>query len=675
MAAPAVPRLRSLRRPAVLGAAVAVAAVVAVLAAVGGAVLTGAVSPGVIVYTDAGPLVHWGLPVVRAVVDLSCAVTIGALLLAAVALPVTHPDGRSPRAYPPAMAWAAISAAVWTLSGLVLTVLTMASSLALPLGDPGFGTQLLSFVRVSEPGQQLAASVLVAAVVATGAAAAVSLRSAGLLSVLALAGLIPPSLSGHRSGSSNHETAVTALGLHLLGVTVWVGALAALALLWHRLSTQREAATLAVQRFSTLAGYAFWVVAASGAVSAAIRIGSFAQLLTAYGVVVLLKSAALLGLGLLGARHRRATLPALASGAGRAFARLVAVELVVMGVAVGLAAALSLSDPPVPAVPPALPSLAQQLTGFPMPPPPTALRWLTEWQPDLLWLVIGTATGAWYVAAVIRLRRRGDAWPVLRTVTWLAGLVVLTWSTSGSPAVYGRVLFSGHMLGHMLLSMLTPMLLVMAAPVTLALRTLPARHDGSRGPREWLLALIESRYLRVLTNPVVAALLFAGSLIAFYYSDLLPLALTTHVGHEVMHFHFLAAGYLFMWVLMGVDPGPPRPAPPLRLLILLATMAFHAFFGVALMSGKTVLAPEYFGGLGRTWGDTLLADQQFGGGLAWGIGDLPTLAVALVIAIQWARTDDREARRTDRAADRDGDAELVAYNAMLGRLADHDRTH
>jgi len=214
-----------------------------------------------------------------------------------------------------------------------------------------------------------------------------------------------------------------------------------------------------------------------------------------------------------------------------------------------------------------------------------------------------------------------------------------------------------------------------AAPGPRARRTLRARHDGSRGPREWLLALIESRYLRVLTNPVVAALLFAGSLIAFYYSDLLPLALTTHVGHEVMHFHFLAAGYLFMWVLMGVDPGPPRPAPPLRLLILLATMAFHAFFGVALMSGKTVLAPEYFGGLGRTWGDTLLADQQFGGGLAWGIGDLPTLAVALVIAIQWARTDDREARRTDRAADRDGDAELVAYNAMLGRLADHDRTH
>jgi len=140
-----------------------------------------------------------------------------------------------------------------------------------------------------------------------------------------------------------------------------------------------------------------------------------------------------------------------------------------------------------------------------------------------------------------------------------------------------------------------------------------------------------------------------------------------------MNVHFLAAGYLFAWVLIGTDPGPHRVSQPLRLITLLAAMAFHAFFGVTLLSGGTVIEAGYFGGLGRTWGASLLTDQHTGGGVAWGIGDIPAIVMAVIIAIQWSMMDDREARRSDRAADRDGDAELTAYNAMLTRMARTDR--
>jgi putative copper resistance protein D len=85
-----------------------------------------------------------------------------------------------------------------------------------------------------------------------------------------------------------------------------------------------------------------------------------------------------------------------------------------------------------------------------------------------------------------------------------------------------------------------------------------------------------------------------------------------------------------------------------------------------------LLAPDFFGALGRNWGGSLLEDQRLGGGIAWGIGELPTLSLMLILAMQWTRSDDREARRRDRAADRDGDAELNAYNAMLADLADSD---
>jgi len=225
------------------------------------------------------------------------------------------------------------------------------------------------------------------------------------------------------------------------------------------------------------------------------------------------------------------------------------------------------------------------------------------------------------------------------------------------------------MVMHMTVSMAAPILMVLAAPVTLALRTLTPRRDHTLGPRELLLALVHSRYFAVVANPVVAAVLFFGSLIVFYYSPLFELALRTHTGHVLMITHFLLAGYLFAWVLVGIDPGPRRWSPAMLLIILFGTISFHAFFGVALTSGTTLLAPAYFQGLHLPWAVDLLADQRAGGAIAWGIGELPTLILAMLVTAAWVRSDRAESTRLDRQADRDDDAELKAYNAHLGALS------
>jgi putative copper resistance protein D len=263
---------------------------------------------------------------------------------------------------------------------------------------------------------------------------------------------------------------------------------------------------------------------------------------------------------------------------------------------------------------------------------------------------------------------------VLRTVSWVAGIALLFYITNGGLNVYQPYLFSAHMLAHMALGMMVPLLLVPGAPITLALRAIRKRTDGSRGGREWLLAAVHSRYAAVLGNPVVAALLFTGSLWLFYYSPLFSWATTEHVGHEWMVVHFLATGFLFVQALIGTDPLPYRAPYPLRLVLLLATMAFHAFFGLALMTGSGLLLADWYGAMGREWGASPLVDQQNGGGIAWSVGEIPTVILAIVVALQWARSDEREARRIDRAADRDGDADLEAYNAMLTARAEHDRT-
>jgi cytochrome c oxidase assembly factor CtaG len=163
--------------------------------------------------------------------------------------------------------------------------------------------------------------------------------------------------------------------------------------------------------------------------------------------------------------------------------------------------------------------------------------------------------------------------------------------------------------------------------------------------------------------------LFTGGLTVFYYTPLFGLALATHTGHVLMTAHFLLTGYLFIWSLVGIDPGPARPPYPLRLVLLLITLAFHAFFGIALMSSGTLLAPDWWHALGQTDDAALLADQQRGGGIAWGAGDIPSLLLGLALLVSWVRSDAQETRRKDRQADRDDDAELRAYNESLAAIA------
>src|SRR3954453_17778657 len=169
-----------------------------------------------------------------------------------------------------------------------------------------------------------------------------------------------------------------------------------------------------------------------------------------------------------------------------------------------------------------------------MPAPLTLRSYVTAFYPEALWLVVAVVLAGLYAAGVVRLLRRGDRWPVQRTLFWLAGCLALVFVTSGGPGVYGRVHFSTHMLQHMSLMVVGPLLLVFGAPVTLALRALTARSDGSLGPRELLLQLVHARALKVLGHPLVAAVLFTGSLTVFYYSSLFSLAMFTHTGHVLM---------------------------------------------------------------------------------------------------------------------------------------------
>ena len=298
---------------------------------------------------------------------------------------------------------------------------------------------------------------------------------------------------------------------------------------------------------------------------------------------------------------------------------------------------------------------------------------LFDWRFDLVFGTAAIVFAALYLAGVRRLRRRGDTWPTGRLVAWLLGCAVLLFATSSGMGRYMPAMFSMHMAAHMLLSMLVPILLVLGGPVTLALRALPAAgRDDPPGMREWLLAALHSRVSQILTNPFVATALFIVGFYGLYLGGIFDAAVGNHAAHVAMNLHFLLSGYLFYWVVIGVDP-TPRPIPSLaKLGMVFASLPLHAFFGVVLMGMQTVLGGTFYKSLQLPWHTDLLGDQRLGGGIAWAAGEVPLVVVMIALLIQWTRSDRRTAKRLDRAADRDNDADLAAYNAMLAEMARRD---
>jgi cytochrome c oxidase assembly factor CtaG len=274
---------------------------------------------------------------------------------------------------------------------------------------------------------------------------------------------------------------------------------------------------------------------------------------------------------------------------------------------------------------------------------------LSEAVPELLPLALVLLPAALYLHGVRRLRARGDAWPIGRTLAFVVGgLGTVAVATLSGLAAYDESLFAVHMVQHMLLSMVATVFLALGAPITLALRTLPPR------PRGVLMAVLHSRFVRAISFPLVPWLLYVASPFALYFTGWYEATLDHAVLHELLHLHFLAVGALFFWPLLGIDPIPGRGGHPLRMLLVATTLPFHAFLGVAIMSvepdGRGLLSPGHYVSLHGL--DEAVFQQQLAGGLLWASGDLVGLLFLAVLVTQWMRASEREAEREDRRLDR-----------------------
>lgn len=280
-------------------------------------------------------------------------------------------------------------------------------------------------------------------------------------------------------------------------------------------------------------------------------------------------------------------------------------------------------------------------------PPFTFSSIFTEWGIDPYLFVVTVWAAGLYLFGVWVLRSRGDSWPVGRTISFVGlGMGLFYVATSSGLAAYDTVLLSVHMVQHMILSMAVPLFLALGAPVTLALRTLPAT------PRRWLLAVLHSRFAKVISFAPLTFVLFVVSPWALYFTGWYDASLRSTYVHEMMHIHLVLVGALFFWPLVGKDPVPGRVSYPFRLILIFLTLPFHAFLGTTIMDQKEIIAEDWYRSLPMEWLPDPAADQHLAGGILWGSGDAIGLTFFGVLFVQWVRASMAEAKREDRRLDR-----------------------
>ncbi len=491
---------------------------------------------------------------------------------------------------------------------------------------------------------------------------------------VSLVSMMPLAVVSHNATGGAHDYGTNSYIWHLTFTVFWVGGL--MALIGH--ARRRGLFMVEVtRRYSFVALVAFIAMSISGIINAAINL-SWADLTTSnYGIMVVAKAVLIILLGLFGYLHRAVTIPKMEKDPyGKPFVRLAIVEVVVMALAVGVGVALGRTPPPPNFADQVggdegLPSISQMQVklGYDLDIPFGWEAMFTTFRFDIFFGSAAIIAASIYLYWLHLLKKRGGQWPLQNTLWWLAGCATLLFTSSSALGVYMPALFSVHMLAHMLYSMAIPVMLALGGPVTLALRALkPAGKKGLPGIREWLVAFINNPVSRFLTNPIIATVQFVAGFYVLYMTPLYDFLANEHAGHLFMNIHFLISGYIFYWVIIGVDAAPQQISPAVKLTALMVSMPFHAWFGVTLMQTQQVMAESYYSSLGLPWDVNLLEDQNIGGMIAWAVGEIPLFIVTIALFAQWRKSDEKDAARYDRVADRTDDEELAAYNEMLAQL-------
>lgn len=555
-------------------------------------------------------------------------------------------------------------AAIWVLASIGVFLSELAVIVNKPILEIFSGNLIKSFALQVILGKVFLINIIAALLVLLFIPAIKRTGGAVALLLITFIGLLAPYLENHSASSGHHMLAVGLVLTHVMAVALWLGGLIALALIG------KDERKFAATRFHSIALWSLVAVALSGSINGWVRLGEIRNIGSTYGFLMIAKSLLLFTVFAFAFKFRAKQEESFDDGV---LSRQLGIEGALFMVTMVLAVILGRTAPPEVTNPEPI----NPILGSVMPQSPTFSRLLLGYEPNGLFLSLLILLVALYIKGVVTLSRRGDKWPISRTIFFALGISVADFAVNGGLGVYSHVAFSFHMVAHMALATLAPIGIALGAPITLALRTLPiGRGAQERGVRGYALALLHSRYSKILTHPIVAMLIFDISMFALYSTNLFSWLMGYHFGHFFMEMHFFIAGFLFFASIMGIDPIPNKLPFIGRIVVIFAAMSIHAFFSVSLMSSTVLVDGGYFASLDRPWWPDLLADQKAGAAFGWAFGEIPILLALAATFVQWIRSDSNEAARIERNAERAKASgvpdELDRYNEYLKSLDNRD---
>lgn len=617
---------------------------------------------------DPGVLIRLGAPLLRLTADTSATICVGALVFAGFFTRPQTSGSVSPAGYA-ALRTAARASMVWLVATVVLWPFDAAATSGLPLRRVLSVHAMSALTGAQESTKAWLVTIIAVAVVAVGCRLTVRWQPALVLAALAVFAILPPLAAGHSASDTGHDLATAAIMIHVPVAVVWLGTLIAVL----RARSVGADGDMIARRYRRLSSGCWWLIGFSGLVDAAILAPGRSVLTTGYGLLLVVKVLILVAVGVL-------LLPARRAVSSRSRTVWLAAELIGLAVAFGLSVAMT--DLPAPKFLGIAVSGEETLLGYNLTAAPTLGRLVGDWRIEVLFAPLCLILAAAYLAGLRRLRRSGVGWPLDRTMSWLAGCVVLLVATSSGLGRYAPAMFSIQAATHMLVGMLAPILFALGAPLTLAGKVLRPAGDGLPGPAEWLATIRMSALVRAATHPVWCSAVFVGAPFLLYFTPIFDLTIRFHWAHLAMDVVFLVIGYLFAWMIIGAD-SLPRPVPNLmRVGLLLAVMPADILFAAAILGSRHIIgdgnaSANLYTALAMPWVHSLAADQRLGAYLALAIGEACVLLTLVVLVLRWrpAERDSDEAdyRPLIEALRRRGQDSAVAEGAQPQAVGDHQQ--
>lgn len=560
-------------------------------------------------------LTLWALPLSRILTDVSAVLTVGLLCFIGIIYP-TQKD-QFPAELTRLVAISTLVIITWLGGTLVQALFAISNIFALPLNQILDLNVINSVLTQTEFGKLYLGQFFLLGLALFFAGRIASAKQARATLLIVLAANFVPALGGHSGLSKNHELATSTMAVHILSISIWVGSLFALAIWFSRI---KIGASIALNRFSQIALFSYFSVLVSGIVNAALRIGSFDNLINSnYGKIVSAKFLLTIGIGYLAFLNRRKLM---ASTKAQQFpTKLVISELLTIAVTLGLAVILARTGFP-PKTTNYLPSLAEQILGLSVPESISIRKVFTSFSPDALWLTLVIILATCYIRG---LKAVNVSWPSWRLWSFIGALSLLTFATSGSLGVYSHVLFSAHMIQHMTMALIIPLLLVFARPLTLA-KLIGKKDSEFSNPIDWYISFYDSKLWNMLTKPTNLVGLTAFTYLGIYFTPIFPWLMSGHWGHVAMQVYLLIYGYALMWRVTGIDSGSTEISIK-QIYLLLATEPIHILFGISLLLTSKVIGFSVYQIIDRPYLSDLAKDQKLGGIITLLIGEFIILSV------------------------------------------------